>query len=146
MVYCTCRQIESNGTAKLSGGKPNEVQQKEILLDFIYVKDVVKVIWWIYSTIKNNGWSSQNNGIYNLGTGKSRSQSDMLKAIFAALNKKPEITPHTEIPGETDSSPQHSTQATMVKLKHAGYEAPFASLEEGVEDYVKNYLLKKEYY
>jgi len=50
------------------------------------------------------------------------------------------------MPSATDSSRQHSTQATMVKLKHAGYEAPFASLEEGVEDYVKNYLLKKEYY
>ena len=147
MVYCACSQIESNGALKLNKNQHNDVDQRNQSLDFIYVKDVVKVIGWIYSTMKNNEWTTKNNGIYNVGTGMSRSYNDMVKAIFAALNKEPEIT-YTETPVQTDrvNNYQHFAQASIIKLKHAGYDEPFTSLEEGVDDYVKNYLSKKEYY
>ena len=147
MIYCTCRQIESNGAAKLINSPDKDVDEGEQSLDFIYVKDVVKVIWWIYSTMKNNEWVTKNNGIYNVGTGKARSYSDMIKAIFAALNKEPGIT-YTDmaVPAGRINNYQHFTKASMIKLKHAGYDEPFTSLEEGVNDYVKNYLSKKEYY
>ena len=97
--------------------------------------------------MKNNEWASKNNGIYNVGTGMSRSYNDMVKAIFAALNKEPEIT-YNDSPAPADrvNNDQHFTKASMIKLKHAGYDEPFTSLEEGVNDYVKNYLSKKEYY
>ena len=109
------------------------------------MKDVVKVIWWLYSTIKNNEWTAKNNGIYNVGTGKPRTYTDMVKATFAALDRQPEIA-YIDMPADLINNHQFSTEASILKLKHAGYEESFISLEEGVYDYVKNYLSKKEYY
>jgi len=145
MVYCTCRQIESNGTAKLSASEPKEVQHEEISLDFIYVKDVVKVIWWIYSTIKNNGWSSKNNGIYNLGTGQARSFEDLVKATFSGLDKESKIV-FIDMPEDIRDKYQYFTEANMNKLRAAGYKDEFFSLEKGINDYVRNYLATENFF
>ncbi len=145
VVFHACKQIEMNGCVKLFKSNKEEFEDGQQLRDFVYVKDIVKVIWWMYSAMKNNEWKPERNGIYNLGTGRARTFNDLVKATFAALNKEAKIT-YIDMPADLINSYQYFTEASMVKLKHAGYETPFASLEEGVDDYVKNYLSPKEYY
>lgn len=138
-------QIEKNGCVKLFKSYKDEFKDGEQLRDFIYVKDIIKVILWIADTMLENKWQPNKNGIYNLGTGKARTFNDLVNATFAALDKQPQIN-YTEIPADIKESYQYFTEASMIKLKHAGYEEAFTSLEDGVDDYVRNYLVKKEYY
>ncbi|HEY2727700.1 MAG TPA: ADP-glyceromanno-heptose 6-epimerase [Parafilimonas sp.] len=145
VIFHACKQIETHGCVKLFKSYKEEFKDGEQLRDFIYVKDIVKVIAWIFKTMKNNKWISEKNGIYNLGTGKARTFNDLVKATFAALDKEPKIA-YIDMPNDLLETYQYFTEASMIKLKHAGYEEPFASLEEGVNDYVRNYLSKKEYY
>jgi ADP-L-glycero-D-manno-heptose 6-epimerase len=145
MIFHACKQIETCGCLKLFKSNNEEFKDGEQLHDFVYVKDIVKVVWWIYSTMMKNEWPVQKNGIYNVGTGKARTFNDLAKATFTALGREPKIT-YIDMPADLAHSYQHFAETPMVKLKHAGYEEPFTSLEEGVDDYVKNYLSKKAYY
>ncbi|MEP6467308.1 MAG: ADP-glyceromanno-heptose 6-epimerase, partial [Parafilimonas sp.] len=145
VIFHACKQIETHGNVKLFKSYKEAFKDGEQLRDFIYVKDVVKVIAWMFNTMKNNKWLTEKNGIYNVGTGKARTFNDLIKATFAALDKEPEIV-YIDMPNDLVDTYQYFTQALMIKLKHAGYEEPFTSLEEGVDDYVRNYLSKKEYY
>jgi ADP-L-glycero-D-manno-heptose 6-epimerase len=86
-------------------------------------------------------WSSANNGLYNLGTGKARSFTDLVKATFAGLHLEPHIE-FIDMPIDIRDTYQYFTEASMEKLKAAGYPASFTSLEDGVQDYVANYLQK----
>ncbi len=108
------------------------------LRDFIYVKDCVKVVNWLLANPKVNG-------LYNLGTGKARSFEDLAKALFAALGKPLAIT-YGDMPEELRAKYQYFTEAEMERLKAAGYTEPFTSLEDGVKDYVQNYLAKDDQY
>jgi ADP-L-glycero-D-manno-heptose 6-epimerase len=145
VIFHACKQIQANGCVKLFKSHKEEFKDGEQLRDFIYVKDILKVIWWIYSAMKNNEWTPGKNGIYNLGTGKARTFNDLVNATFAAFDKEPRIT-YIDIPADIRDTYQYFTEASMVKLKHAGYETTFVSLEEGVNDYVRNYLSCRKYY
>ncbi len=102
------------------------------LRDFVYVDDCVRVVQWL---AKNPNVS----GLYNLGTGQARSFADLARAVFAALNRQPSIT-YVDTPLEIRDKYQYFTQANMTKLVQAGFAETFTSLEEGVADYVQNYL------
>lgn len=106
--------------------------------DFIYVKDCVKVVEWLLSNPKISG-------LFNVGTGKARSFDDLARALFAALGKDPAID-YFDMPETLRDKYQYHTQANMEKLRKAGYMAEFTSLEDGVRDYVQNYLLKDDPY
>jgi ADP-L-glycero-D-manno-heptose 6-epimerase len=84
-------------------------------------------------------------GIYNLGTGKARTFNDLVSATFNALQKENNIV-YIDIPEDIRDKYQYFTEATMFKLKHAGYTESFVSLEEGINDYVQNYLTAEKYY
>ena len=84
-------------------------------------------------------------GIYNLGTGKARSFEDLVKATFSGIDKSPVIE-FIDMPEDIRDKYQYFTEADMAKLRAAGYTAPFTSLEEGVGDYVRNYLATGNYY
>jgi len=88
---------------------------------------------------------SPTNGIYNLGSGKARSFSDLAKATFSALGKTPHIE-FIDTPIDIRDKYQYFTEANMAKLKAAGFKKEFTTLEEGVSDYVKNYLISNRYY
>ncbi len=103
------------------------------LRDFIYVKDVVDVIWFLMNHKKDPG-------IYNLGTGKARSFLDLATAVFTALDKTAKIE-FIDTPADIRDKYQYFTQAGMAKLRSIGYEKPFYSLEAGIEEYVQGYLL-----
>ena len=110
----------------------------EQLRDFVYVKDCVKVIEWLIN-------NPQVSGIYNLGTGKARSFKDLATSVFQALGKEPAIN-YIDMPETLKPKYQYFTQANMQSLRDAGYTDEFYSLEDGVKDYIVNYLSKEDHY
>lgn len=137
VIFHSFHQINTNGKVKLfRSHNPNYTDGGQ-LRDFIYVKDVVNVIWFLFSTkIKS--------GIYNLGSGQARTFLDLANATFKALNIEPNIE-FIETPIDIRDKYQYFTEANMNKLISAGYSKKFTSLEDGVNDYVTNYLLKGIY-
>lgn len=108
------------------------------LRDFIYVKDCVKVVAWLLA-------HPEVNGLFNVGTGKARSFEDLARATFAAVGKEAAIH-YIDMPPELRDKYQYFTEADMTRLRQAGYGDAFYSLEDGVKDYVQNYLMKDDQY
>jgi ADP-L-glycero-D-manno-heptose 6-epimerase len=138
VIFHSFNQIQQNGFVKLFRSHKDGYKDGEQLRDFVYVKDVVKVIAWLM----NNQPAS---AIYNLGTGKARTFHDLVAATYNALNLETNIQ-FIDMPEDIRDKYQYFTEADMNKLRNAGYNNEFHSLEDGVGDYVKNYLSKKKYY
>jgi ADP-L-glycero-D-manno-heptose 6-epimerase len=138
VIWHAYRQILSNGSLKLFKSHKPEYQDGEQIRDFIYVKDLVDVCIFLMEHRKNSG-------IYNLGTGKARSFNDLGKSTFTALNKPVQIN-YIDTPLDIRDKYQYFTEANMKKLIDIGYTKPFYTLEEGVKDYVQNYLVKGLYW
>jgi ADP-L-glycero-D-manno-heptose 6-epimerase len=138
VIWHAYQQIKSNGSLKLFKSHRDDYQDGEQMRDFIYVKDLIDVCVFLMEHRKNSG-------IYNLGTGKARSFNDLGKATFTALGLEPKIN-YIDTPVDIRDKYQYYTEATMAKLRSIGYEKEFTSLEEGVKDYVQNYLVKQLYY
>lgn len=131
-------QIQEKGSVKLFRSHNPKFKDGEQLRDFVYVKDVVEVCHFLLHHRKDSG-------IYNLGSGKARTFLDLVKNTFAGLDKTPQID-FMDTPIDIRDKYQYFTEANMTKLKSIGYSKPFHTLEEGVKDYVKNYLVGKKYY
>lgn len=106
--------------------------------DFIWVGDCVAVLLWLYD-------NRAVNGLFNLGTGKARSFLDLAHAVFAALEREPEIR-YIDTPAELRDKYQYFTEAKMARLRAAGFTAPFTPLETGVAKYVRDYLATPDPY
>jgi len=137
VIFHSFNQINATGLVKLFRSHNPKYTDGGQLRDFVYVKDVVNVLYFAF--IKN-----LKNGIYNLGSGKARPFLDLAKATFKALGKEPNIE-FIDTPIDIRDKYQYFTEANMAKLIAQGYTTPFTSLEDGVEDYVKNYLVKTVY-
>lgn len=137
VIFHSFHQINNTGKVKLFRSHDPKYTDGGQLRDFVFVKDVVSVIWFLYS-------SKIKSGIYNLGSGKARTFLDLANATFKALDKEPTIE-FIDTPIDIRDKYQYFTEANMNKLVSAGYSKKFTSLEEGVSDYVKNYLLKGNY-
>jgi ADP-L-glycero-D-manno-heptose 6-epimerase len=144
VIWHSFNQIKNSGTVKLFKSHKEGFKDGEQLRDFIYVKDVTAVIGWMMDAMVHGLWSIDKNGLYNLGTGKARTFDDLVKATFAGLDKKPQIV-YIDMPEDIRDKYQYYTEADMQKLHNAGYTAAFHSLEEGVDDYVRNYLSTTSY-
>lgn len=131
-------QIQEKGSVKLFRSHNPKFKDGEQLRDFVYVKDVVEVCHFLLHHRKDSG-------IYNLGSGKARTFLDLVKNTFAGVGKEPQIE-FVDTPIDIRDKYQYFTEANMAKLKSIGYSKPFHTLEEGVKDYVKNYLVGKKYY
>ena len=132
VIFHSFNQINEKGFVKLfRSHNPNYTDGGQ-LRDFVYVKDVVNVLFYAFA-------NSIKNGIYNLGSGKARTFLDLAKATFYALDKEPKIE-FIDTPVDIRDKYQYFTEATMNKLISAGYSKPFTNLEDGVKDYVINYL------
>ncbi len=138
VIFHSFNQIKASGKVKLFKSHRPDFKDGQQLRDFVYVEDVASVCYWL---MDNHPAS----GLYNLGTGKARSFDDLVKATFAGMGKEPVIE-YIDMPEDIRDKYQYFTEADMSKLQTAGYNIPFHSLEDGVGEYVKNYLLKKEYY
>lgn len=138
VIFHAFNQIEASGGMKLFRSHNPDYTDGGQLRDFVYVKDVVDVILFL-------GKNKPQNGLYNLGTGEARTFLDLANNTFASLNKTSNIS-FIDTPADIRDKYQYFTEADMSKLRKAGYSAPFHSLEEGVADYVKNYLSAHLYY
>ena len=140
VIFHSFRQIKEKGFVKLFKSHKNGFNDGEQLRDFIYVKDVLKICYWFLECSENDP-STFISGIYNVGTGKARTFNDLVKSTFSALDLETRIE-YIDMPEDLRETYQYFTEADMNKIRNAGYEAPFYSLEEGVEDYIRNYLGK----
>lgn len=129
-------QIKSNGKVKLFKSHRPDFKDGEQLRDFIYVKDVVRAMIELADPDK-----AEFSGIYNLGAGKARSFHDLVKATFSAMSVPVNIE-FIDMPESIRHQYQYYTQADVSKLMKAIPEFQFTSLEDGVRDYVQNYLMK----
>jgi ADP-L-glycero-D-manno-heptose 6-epimerase len=138
VIFHSFRQINETGKVKLFKSHKPEFKDGEQLRDFVYVKDVVKVLMFMMK-------HKPESGLYNLGTGKARSFNALAQSTFSAMNIPANIE-YINTPEDIRDKYQYFTEAAMDKLMGAGYTGGFTSLEEGIEDYIQNYLSKKEYY
>lgn len=132
VIFHSFNQINQNGKVNLFRSHRPDYADGGQLRDFVYVKDVVEVIWYLYT-------HHPASGIYNLGSGKARSFADLARAVFTALEKPADIQ-FIDTPADIRDNYQYFTEADMRKLIATGYPHPFSSLEDGVADYVKHYL------
>lgn len=143
VIWHAFQQIKTNGQVKLFRSHRSDFKDGEQLRDFVYIKDVLNVIGWLLQkAIEKTDFES---GLYNLGTGQARSFVDLTKATFAGMDLPPAIV-FIDMPEDIRAAYQYFTEANMEKLRNAGYNTPFYSLEAGVADYVRNYLIGGNYY
>lgn len=134
VVFHAYNQIRETGKMRLFRSHKEGFRDGEQMRDFIYVKDVADVIMYLMKSRKSPG-------IYNLGTGKARTFLDLVRAVFQSMGVKENIE-FIDTPLDIRDKYQYFTQAEMNKLRTAGYQEPFTSLEKGIEDYVQHYLVK----
>lgn len=136
VIFHTLRQIQSSGRMRLFRSHRPDYADGQQSRDFIYVKDVVKVCYWLYQ-------NRPASGLYNLGTGEARSFWDLATLTFQALDLEPNIS-FIDTPADIRDTYQYFTQADMSKLREAGYADNFYSLEEGIFDYIREYLAEEK--
>ena len=135
VIFHTFHQIKEKGEMRLFRSHNPNYKNGEQLRDFVYVKDVVNVCCFLMHEMPKSG-------IYNLGSGKARTFMDLASLTFTSLGLAPKID-FVDTPEDIRSTYQYFTEADMSKLVGVGYSSPFHTLEEGISDYVKNYLLKE---
>jgi ADP-L-glycero-D-manno-heptose 6-epimerase len=139
----TFNQFSETGTMRLFKGTKPGIADGMQLRDFVYVKDVADVMgFFLEAALKQKPVAS---AIYNIGTGQARSFKDLATNVMTSMAREPDIT-YIDMPQDLQGKYQYFTQAEMQKLRHAGYKKPFTSLEEGVRDYVQNYLMQADAY
>ena len=137
VIFHTFNQIKKTGAMKLFQSHNPDFKDGEQMRDFVYIKDVVNVLYFMMHHRKDSG-------IYNLGTGKARTFLDLATNTFHAMNATVSVS-FVPTPEDIREKYQYFTEANMEKLRSIGYSLDFYSLEEGVQDYVKNYLLTNKY-
>ena len=132
VVHKSYGQILKDGEVKLFKSHRPDYQDGEQVRDFVYVRDVVEQTLWF-------GEHKDVSGIFNCGTGEPRTWKDLVTAVFRAMGREPNIR-FIDMPEALRGKYQYHTQADLTKLRAAGYDRPFTPLEEGIADYVQNYL------
>jgi len=138
VIFHTFNQVINTGKVKLFRSHNSEYKDGMQLRDFVYVKDVIEVILFL---MKNK----PDSGIYNLGTGLARTFLDLAKATFIAMSHHENIE-FIDTPEDIRDKYQYFTEANISKLRKSGYSKPFYTLENGIQDYIGNYLSKKIYF
>ena len=133
-AYNQITRPEGGQSVRLFKSHRPDYQDGGQLRDFIYVKDVVDVMFFLME-------HPAPNGLYNLGTGQARTFYDLALAVFSALNLLPAIE-FIDTPADIRDKYQYFTEAKMEKLREAGYTRPFSTLESAITDYVQGYLME----
>lgn len=153
VIFHSFNQINATGKVKLFRSHRPDFADGQQLRDFIYVKDIARVIAFMIDAKTQSRKDAENahcsqliahnlkSGLYNLGTGKARSFYDLAANTFKAMGREVDIE-FVDIPEDIRDKYQYFTEANMAKLREAGYDKEFTSLEDGVMDYVKNYLMR----
>ena len=135
VVFHTFNQVKATDAMKLFRSHRSDYTDGGQTRDFVYVKDVAEVCFFLM-----HHRQSSSNGLYNLGTGKARTFLDLATATFHAMGKEPNIS-FIDTPEDIRDTYQYFTEADMSKLRSIGYDREFHSLESAIDDYVKNYLV-----
>ncbi len=137
VVHKAFEQIMEKGFVRLFKSMNPVYKDGEQLRDFIYIKDAVDMTLFFLE-------KKDKNGLFNVGTGKARTWNDLVTALFNAAEKPVNIE-YIDMPEELIGKYQYHTEADLSKIKNAGYSKEITSLEDGVTDYVKNFLLRDKY-
>lgn len=132
------KQIRETGRLKLFKSYKPDVADGGQQRDFLYVKDAVAVMAWLLE-------HPEVGGLYNVGAGTARTWNDLAAAVFAAMDRDVAID-YVDMPETLRGKYQYFTEAKMDRLRAAGYDKPFTSLEDGVADYVRHYLASPDHY
>lgn len=138
VIFHAFKQIGETGKMKLFRSHNPNFKDGEQLRDFVYVKDVVDVILFLFE-------NKPASGLYNLGTGQARTFVDLVNATFSAMEID-SVIEFIDTPEDIRDKYQYFTEANMAKLRSVGYSKEFTSLEDGVKDYVVNYLKTNSYF
>ncbi|NRA13130.1 MAG: ADP-glyceromanno-heptose 6-epimerase [Crocinitomicaceae bacterium] len=138
VIFHAFNQIGKTGGMKLFRSHNPDYTDGGQLRDFVYVKDVVEVCHYLME-------SSPTSGIYNLGSGTARTFLDLTKNTFKAMGVEEDIS-FIDTPKDIRDKYQYFTEADITKLVESGFDKGFRTLEEGVADYVQNYLTGQKYY
>jgi ADP-L-glycero-D-manno-heptose 6-epimerase len=136
VIFKAFNQIKETGKVRLFKSYLLQYPDGGQMRDFVYVKDCIDVLWWLFK-------NQDVNGIFNLGTGKARTWNDLISAVFAATGTRQKIE-YIEMPEPIRNQYQYFTQAEMDKLHSVGCPVSFSSMEDSVRDYVVNYLQKDD--
>ncbi|HED11328.1 MAG TPA: ADP-glyceromanno-heptose 6-epimerase [Caldithrix abyssi] len=134
VVFKAFNQIRETGRVRLFRSHREDYGDGEQKRDFVYIRDVLEMMIWLWQHPRVNG-------LFNAGSGRARTFLDLAAATFQAMGKAPRIE-FIDMPEDIRDRYQYFTEAPMDKLRAAGYERPATSLEEGVRDYVQNYLAR----
>ena len=137
VVHKAFEQIRDTGKVCLFKSLNPKYNHGEQMRDFIYIKDAVDMTLYFLD-------NPNINGVFNIGAGKARTWNDLVTALFNAVNKPVNIE-YIDLPVHLKEKYQYFTEANLIKIKDAGYNQTITSLEDGIYDYVKNYLLKDIY-
>ena len=137
VIFHTFNQVNQSGKVRLFRSHRSDFEDGKQLRDFVYVKDVTAVCYFLMHHRKNSG-------LYNLGSGRARTFLDLATATFQSMQKPVRIE-FIDIPADIRDKYQYFTEARMNKLKQIGYRDPFYSLEDGINDYVCHYLTPQQY-
>lgn len=138
VVYKAFHQIQKNGSLQLFKSAHSDYKDGEQMRDFIYVKDITE---WIMQILEKKSVK----GIFNMGHGQARTWLDLANAVFSAMGKETNID-WIDIPESVAKQYQYFTEARMEKLKSFDIGQSKWSLENGIKDYVQNYLIKEDTY
>jgi ADP-L-glycero-D-manno-heptose 6-epimerase len=138
VAFHSFNQFKKEGTVKLFKSHKSGYEDGMQLRDFVYVKDAASAVVFFLT-------SQSASGIYNIGTGHARAFKDLATNVMTSMGQAPHIT-YIDMPDDLQGRYQYFTEASMQKLAQAGYTKPFYSLEEGVKDYVQNYLMQPDPY
>ncbi|RFC54647.1 ADP-glyceromanno-heptose 6-epimerase [Brumimicrobium aurantiacum] len=137
VVLHAFRQIMKTGEMKLFRSHNEKYEDGEQKRDFIYVKDVLNICVFLME-------KRPESGLYNVGSGKARTFKTLASNTFHAMNRDTEIS-YIDTPADIRDKYQYYTEAKINKLISAGYTKGFHTLEQGINDYVENYLIDKKY-
>lgn len=138
VIFHSFNQIKETGKVKLFRSHRPDFADGMQLRDFVYVKDVVRVLYWFME-------HHPQSGIYNLGTGQARPFLALAESTFRAMGLEPNIE-FVDMPEDIRDKYQYFTEASMRKMRSAGFKRSFYTLEDGVRSYVQHYLLKDRIY
>jgi ADP-L-glycero-D-manno-heptose 6-epimerase len=138
VILHSFRQIMHKGEMKLFRSHNDKYENGKQKRDFIYIKDVVNICYFLMD-------QKPESGLYNVGTGKARTFLDLTLNTFDAMNRDRSIS-YIDTPEDIRDKYQYFTEASINKLISAGYKEGFHTLEQGVKDYVENYLMDHKYY
>ena len=133
VVFHAYNQIKKNGSMKLFRSHRDDFADGMQMRAFIYVKDIASIVTFLAE-------HRPESGIYNAGTGKARAFLHLAEAVFAAMKKESKIS-FIDTPEDIRDKYQYFTEADMSKLRNAGYQKNFYTLEGGINEYVTNYLI-----